>query len=98
LILFCCVHINVAEIEATANEILGPIFAREDAEIQERLCGTSDNRLFFFFGIDAGDRVVTITTMHSFTFGYQNVSVANALIKVKDRYGEPEWGGVNGSL
>jgi hypothetical protein len=47
LLLFCFVDINVAEIEAKANEILGSISAKEDAEIQEHLGGTKDNRLFF---------------------------------------------------
>jgi hypothetical protein len=50
--------INVAEIEARANKILGPISSKEDAEIQERLGGTRDNCLFF--GIHADDRLVTI--------------------------------------
>jgi hypothetical protein len=52
--------INVAEIEARANEILGPISSKEDVEIQEHLGGTRDNRLFFFFGIHVGDHSVTI--------------------------------------
>jgi hypothetical protein len=52
--------INVAEIEARTNKILGPISSKEDAEIQERLGGTRDNILFFFFGIHADDRLVTI--------------------------------------
>lgn len=60
MLLFCFVDINVAEIEAKANEILGSISAKEDAEIQEHLGGTKDNRLFFFFSIHAGDRMVTI--------------------------------------
>jgi hypothetical protein len=42
------------------NEILGPISTREDAEIQECIGGTHDNRLFSFFGIHAGDRVFTV--------------------------------------
>jgi hypothetical protein len=37
---FCCVDINVAEIEARANEILRSISAKEDAKIQENLGGT----------------------------------------------------------
>jgi hypothetical protein len=53
--------INVVEIEARANVILGPISSKEDAEIQERLGGTRDNHLFFFFGIHASDRSVTIS-------------------------------------
>jgi hypothetical protein len=52
--------INIAEIEARANEILGSIFSKEDAEIQERLGGTRDNRLFFFFGIHASGRAVKV--------------------------------------
>jgi hypothetical protein len=60
LILSFFVDINVAEIEARADEILGPISSKEDVEIQEHLGGTRDNRLFFFFGIHVGDRCVTI--------------------------------------
>jgi hypothetical protein len=59
LFLFYCVDVNVAEIEARANEILGTIYSREDAEIQERLGDARDNRLFFFFGIHVGDHAVT---------------------------------------
>jgi hypothetical protein len=47
-------------IEARANEILGPISSREDVEFQERLSGTRDNQLFFFFGIHIGDHGITI--------------------------------------
>jgi hypothetical protein len=36
---FCCVDINVVEIEARANEILRSISAKEDAKIQEHLGG-----------------------------------------------------------
>lgn len=57
---FCYADINVVEIEANANEIFGPISAREDAKIQSRLGGTRDNYLFLFFEIQSGDRVVTV--------------------------------------
>jgi hypothetical protein len=52
--------INVAEIEARENEILGPISSKEDVEIQERLGGTRDNRLFLFFCIHAGDHSIIV--------------------------------------
>jgi hypothetical protein len=66
ILFYCCLFthcfaaINIAEIEARANEILGPISSKEDVEIQEHLGGTRDTCLFFFFGIHAGDHSVTV--------------------------------------
>jgi hypothetical protein len=58
--IFFFAAINVAEIEPQASEILGPISSKKDAEIQEHLGGTRDNRLLFLFNIHVGDRAVTI--------------------------------------
>jgi hypothetical protein len=58
--LFYFADINVVEIEAKANEVLGPISSREDADVQDHLGGDCDNGLFFFFGIHASDRAITI--------------------------------------
>ena len=43
-----------------ANDILGPVGAKEDNQITDRLGGVRDNRLFAFFGLHAGERKVTI--------------------------------------
>jgi cbb3-type cytochrome oxidase subunit 3 len=63
LLMFICISCysyRCCRNEARANELLGPISLKEDAEIQERLGVTRDNRLLFLFGIHASDRSVTI--------------------------------------